>query len=104
MSRGADTRAVAARAIGCVIGDGISLSEALPVNLESLDDRTKIDPPKGRPEVIRRQTSGGYAQPDKANYPHAPGCLRVCYATVAFRNKGPRLPLNMLRMILCRGS
>ena len=54
-------------------------------NLESLDDRTKVAPPKGRPNVIRRLKSGGYGQPPKKQYPHAPGCLRVCYATVAFR-------------------
>jgi hypothetical protein len=56
-------------------------------NLESLDDRARIDAPKGRPTVLRRKP-GAYGQPtDKKKYPHAPGCLRICYATAAFRKK-----------------
>ena len=53
-------------------------------NLESLDNRTRIEPPTGQPNVIRMHDYG-YRQPtDKNRYPHAPGCLRICYATVAF--------------------
>lgn len=52
-------------------------------NLESLDDRTHIPPPTGAPNVIRMQKYG-YRAPDNKKYPHAPGCLRICYATVAF--------------------
>lgn len=54
-------------------------------NLESLDDRTRIEPPGGVPRVYRMHDYG-YRQPDPDQYPHAPGCLRICYATVAFRN------------------
>ena len=52
-------------------------------NLESLDDRTRIAPPAGESNVIRMQNYG-YREPDKEKYPHAPGCLRICYATIAF--------------------
>lgn len=52
-------------------------------NLESLDDRTRISPPEGEPKVIRMKEYG-YRPPDKKQYPHAPGCLRNCYATAAF--------------------
>ena len=52
-------------------------------NLESLDNRAQIAAPTGVPKVIR-MTDYGYRQPDPARYPHAPGCLRICYATVAF--------------------
>ena len=53
-------------------------------NLESMDDRTQIEPPSGPPNVVR-MVDYGYRQPtDKDRYPHAPGCLRICYATVAF--------------------
>jgi hypothetical protein len=52
-------------------------------NLESLDDRTKIAPPDGEPNVIRMKTYG-YRPPNKKDYPHSPGCLRICYATAAF--------------------
>lgn len=55
-------------------------------NLESLDDRTRIDPPAGPPRVYRMKDYA-YRQPtDRKLYPHAPGCLRICYPTVAFRN------------------
>jgi hypothetical protein len=51
-------------------------------NLESMDDRTRLDPPS-RPEVLRSE--GGYRQPtDGQHYPHSPACLRICYPTVAF--------------------
>lgn len=52
-------------------------------NLESLDNRAQIAAPMGVPKVIR-MTNYGYRQPNPAQYPHAPGCLRICYATVAF--------------------
>ena len=55
-------------------------------NLESLDDRTRIDAPGGKPRVIRMKKYG-YKPPNKKKYPHAPGCLRVCYATVAFSGR-----------------
>jgi hypothetical protein len=51
-------------------------------NLESLDDRTQIEPP---PPQVYRMADYGYRPPvDKKRYPHAPGCLRICYPTVAF--------------------
>ena len=53
-------------------------------NLESLDDRTHIEPPSGVPRVYRMYDYA-YRQPNPSEYPHAPGCLRICYATVAFR-------------------
>lgn len=53
-------------------------------NLESLDDRVRIEPPRGEPRVYRMQDYA-YRQPDDhKSYPHAPGCVRICYATVAF--------------------
>lgn len=52
-------------------------------NLESLDDRSRIAAPSGQPNVIRMQKYG-YREADKKKYPHAPGCVRNCYATVAF--------------------
>lgn len=52
-------------------------------NLESLDDRARIAAPKGRPRVIR-MTNYGYRSPSKKDYPRVPGCMRICYATVAF--------------------
>ena len=52
-------------------------------NLESLDNRVSIKVPSGQPNVIRMKEYG-YRHPDPGQYPHAPGCLRVCYATVAF--------------------
>ena len=52
-------------------------------NLESLDNRVRITAPTGIPNVIRMKKSD-YRQPDPTRYPHAPGCLRICYATVAF--------------------
>ncbi len=52
-------------------------------NLESLDNRVQIAAPTGVPNVIRMKNYG-YRQPDPTQYPHAPGCLRICYATVAF--------------------
>jgi hypothetical protein len=55
-------------------------------NLESLDDRTRIDPPKG-PARVYRMKDYAYRQPaDRLRYPRAPGCLRICYPTVAFRD------------------
>jgi len=51
-------------------------------NLESMDDRTYIDPP-AKPEVLR--SAEGYRQPsDRSRYPRSPGCLRICYPTVVF--------------------
>lgn len=56
-------------------------------NLESLDDRTRIEPPPAEPKVYR-MTNYGYRPPvDPRRYPHSPGCLRICYATVAFRDR-----------------
>ena len=53
-------------------------------NLESLDDRARIEPPRGEPKVYRMEKYA-YLQPvDRDRYPHAPGCLRICYPTVAF--------------------
>lgn len=52
-------------------------------NLESLDNRTHIEPPPATPVHAYRQTD--YKEPtDNKLYPHAPGCLRICYPTVAF--------------------
>jgi hypothetical protein len=54
-------------------------------NLESLDDRTRLDPP-AEPRVLR--ATGGYRQPaDRSRYPPSPGCLRICYPTVVFDGK-----------------
>ncbi|HVC94376.1 MAG TPA: sialidase family protein [Pirellulales bacterium] len=54
------------------------------LNLESLDDRTEIEPPSAAPRVYRMKDYA-YRQPtDRDRYPHAPGCLRICYPTVAF--------------------
>ncbi|MBM3786836.1 MAG: exo-alpha-sialidase [Acidobacteria bacterium] len=51
-------------------------------NLESMDDRTRLEPPDRR-EVLRSE--GGYRQPqDRARYPHSPANLRICYPTVTF--------------------
>jgi hypothetical protein len=53
-------------------------------NLESLDDRVRIEPPHGKPKV-HRMVPHAYLQPtDLKRYPHAPGCVRVCYPTPAF--------------------
>jgi len=55
-------------------------------NLESLDDRVQIEPPRGEPRVYR-MPNYAYLQPvDIHRYPRAPGCVRVCYATAAFAN------------------
>ena len=49
-------------------------------NLESLDDRTRIQPPGGPPRIYRARRE---EQPtDRHAYPHAPGVLRICYPTV----------------------
>ncbi len=51
-------------------------------NLESMDDRARIETP-ARIEVLR--STGGYRQPaDRSRYPRSPGCLRICYPTVVF--------------------
>jgi hypothetical protein len=53
-------------------------------NLESLDDRSHLDPPPPQPKVYLMK-NWQYIQPaDRQRYPHAPGCLRVSYPTVAF--------------------
>src|SRR4030095_14109829 len=53
-------------------------------NVEVLDDRAYIEPPPSLPQLYRMKDYG-YRQPsDSRSYPHAPGCLRVCYPTVAF--------------------
>ena len=53
-------------------------------NLESLDDRTQIEPPTGEPAIYRMENYA-YLQPvDRDRYPHAPGCVRICYPTVSF--------------------
>jgi hypothetical protein len=53
-------------------------------NLESMDDRVRIEPPQGEPKVYRMENYA-YLQPtDLKRYPHAPGCSRICYPTVAF--------------------
>lgn len=49
-------------------------------NLESLDDRTRIEPPTGPPKVYRAIAE---VQPaDHRKYPRAPGFLRISYPTV----------------------
>lgn len=54
-------------------------------NLESMDDRVRIEPPT-RPRVLR--SKGGYQQPaDRTRYPQSPACLRICYPTVVFRGE-----------------
>src|SRR5262249_50426168 len=51
-------------------------------NLESLDDRTRLNVP---PPQVYRMADYKYKSPiDRTRYPHAPGCLRICYPTVAF--------------------
>jgi hypothetical protein len=53
-------------------------------NLESLDDRAHIEPP---PPQVYRMSDYRYRPPvDRQRYPHAPGCLRICYPTVAFHD------------------
>jgi hypothetical protein len=53
-------------------------------NLESLDDRTHIEPPPPPPQVYRMK-NGALLQPtDLKHYPHAPGCLWACYPTAVF--------------------
>ncbi len=53
-------------------------------NLESLDDRTQLADPPSTPQVYR-MVDYEYRQPvDRVRYPHAPGCIRICYPTVAF--------------------
>jgi hypothetical protein len=53
-------------------------------NLESLDDRTRIEPPQGAPQVYR-MNNYGYRQPtNRKRYRYAPGVLRICYPTVVF--------------------
>ena len=53
-------------------------------NLESLDDRTRIEPPPPEPKQYLMKNYA-YTQPeDHEKYPHAPGCLRVCYPTATF--------------------
>jgi len=53
-------------------------------NLESMDDRVKIEPPQGKPKVYRMENYA-YRQPtDLERYPNAPSCSRICYPTVAF--------------------
>jgi hypothetical protein len=55
-------------------------------NLESLDDRTRIQPPPPEPRQYLMKNYA-YTQPqDRKQYPHAPGCLRVCYPTATFWN------------------
>jgi sialidase-1 len=52
-------------------------------NLESLDDRSYIEPP-AEPRVYLMR-DGKFIEPtDHQRYPHAPGCLRNSYPTVAF--------------------
>ena len=52
-------------------------------NLESLDDRTRIEPPPVDPITVYRTQP--LRQPaDRSKYPHAPGPIRVCYPSVAF--------------------
>ena len=53
-------------------------------NLESLDNRTQIEPPTGEPAIYRMENYA-YLQPvDRDRYPRAPGCVRICYPTVSF--------------------
>lgn len=54
-------------------------------NLESLDDRTEIQPPQAPPQVYRMKNYHYPETLDQKRYPHAPGCVRICYPTVAFR-------------------
>ncbi|MFN0171385.1 MAG: sialidase family protein [Bryobacteraceae bacterium] len=57
-------------------------------SLESLDERTRLDPPT-EPKVLRTsRLVGGYRQPaDWSRYPRSPGCLRICYPTLVFDGK-----------------
>jgi sialidase-1 len=53
-------------------------------NLESLDDRAKLNAPPSTPHLYR-MVDYGYRQPvDRAQYTHAPGCVRICYPTLVF--------------------
>jgi hypothetical protein len=53
-------------------------------NLESLDDRTHVEPPPSHPQVYLMR-NWRYIEPsDRQRYPHAPGCLRITYPTVTF--------------------
>ncbi len=55
-------------------------------NLESLDNRTRIEPPPPEPITVYRMQNEEYRQPvDGDRYPWAPGPLRICYASVAFQ-------------------
>lgn len=53
-------------------------------NLESLDDRARIDPPPAAPQVYRMKDYAYHQPTDRDRYPYSPGCLRICYPTVAF--------------------
>jgi hypothetical protein len=53
-------------------------------NLESLDDRARLNPPPSLPYVYR-MVDYFYGEPvNHERYRHAPGCLRICYPTVVF--------------------
>lgn len=52
-------------------------------NLESLDDRTQLDPPPAEPLAVYRGCP--HKQPsDTTQYARAPGPIRVCYPSVTF--------------------
>jgi hypothetical protein len=65
--------------------DGVAWSHFR--NLESLDDRVKLNAPPATPQVYR-MVDYEYRQPvDRTRYRHAPGCLRICYPTVVFNER-----------------
>lgn len=72
--------------LSCAISDDDGQSWKCFRNLESLDDRTCLEPPPAVPlQVYRRPTGTVYRQPEDVHrFPHAPGPLRVCYPSVAF--------------------
>src|ERR1700728_1289998 len=53
-------------------------------NLESLDDRSHVEPPPPEPKVYLMRDSKFIQPIDHQRYRHAPGCLRISYPTVAF--------------------
>jgi hypothetical protein len=53
-------------------------------NLESLDDRERVDAPPPEPKVYLMRDWKYISPIDPQRYPHSPGCLRISYPTVTF--------------------
>jgi hypothetical protein len=56
-------------------------------NLESLDDRTYVEPPPANPARVYRRAWPYQGLADQHRYPHPQQCQRICYPTVTF---GPK--------------